>query len=205
MRGLYAIADSQYLTPDKLLDRCKQVLDNGCKVLQYRDKTSDQAQWLEQASALHTLCKRYQAEFIINDYLPLAAELGCGLHLGKDDISIAEARTLLGSEATIGASCYSSIKTAQQAAEAGASYLAFGRFYPSATKPDAPAANPTVLSAAKTFGLPIVAIGGITPDNGGQLISAGADALAVISDLWTAADLNHQCQRYTQLFKEPHD
>lgn len=205
MQGLYAIADSSYLSDTVLIERCKTVLENGCRMLQYRDKRADQNQWQHNAEQLQKLCSEHQASFIINDHLSLAGKLGCGVHLGKDDLTIEEARKVLGPDIIIGASCYNSIALAQQAANAGASYLAFGRFFSSSTKPTAPVADISTLSQAVDLGLPIVAIGGITPDNGAQLRDAGADMLAVIADLWTAPNLATQCQRYQQLFKDLHD
>lgn len=200
MRGLYAIADSAYTEAADLESCCQAVLDAGCRILQYRDKNSDSQHRLERARVLQTLCRRYQAELIINDDLEVAAELQCGLHLGADDADLASARQQLGPQAIIGASCYNQLDLAQQAQTNGASYIAFGAFFSSPTKPAAVVAQPDLLSQARKLELPIVAIGGITPDNGAPLVAAGADMLAVISGLWQAANLRQQVQAYQRLF-----
>lgn len=203
MKGLYAITDATLLPGDKLFSQTERVLTQGISLLQYRDKSASTAIRQQRATVLLELCQRYNTALIINDDIELASQLGCGVHLGKDDGEIAVARRKLGKQAVIGASCYNSLNTAEAALAAGASYIAFGRFFSSTTKPLASPAEPAVLSAAKhKFSAPIVAIGGITPDNGGQLVKAGADMLAVIAGLWQADDVNAQCQRYKALFDE---
>ena len=122
----------------------------------------------------------------INDNAELAHQIGAdGVHIGKDDGGIAHARKILGNKAIIGLSCYDDINTALQAEKNGVDYVAFGRFFPSTSKPLAlPAHIETLMLAKKQIKLPIVAIGGILPDNGAQLISAGADVLAVIGGIF---------------------
>lgn len=203
MKGLYAITDATLLPGEKLLSQTEQVLKHGISLLQYRDKLANSDTRKQRASALLTLCRRYDTALIINDDIELASQLGCGVHLGKDDGEIALARHKLGKQAIIGASCYNNLDTAETALAAGASYIAFGRFFSSTTKPLASPAEPAVLKAAKRkFSAPIVAIGGITPDNGRQLVNAGADMLAVIAGLWQADDINAQCQCYSALFDD---
>lgn len=206
MRGLYAITDASLLPADALYEQCEIALQQGLGLLQYRDKQATTEQRLERASQLQTLCQHYNTALVINDDLTLAQQLGCGVHLGKGDSAIKQARAQLGAEAIVGASCYNSIDAAAQAIAAGASYVAFGRFFNSSTKPLASPANLAVLNEAKQqFAVPIVAIGGITPDNGGQLLNAGADMLAVIAGLWQTDELAAQCQRYLALFETADD
>ncbi|PAU87710.1 thiamine phosphate synthase [Pseudomonas sp. WN033] len=204
LRGLYAITDSQLLADGKLLPWVDAALAGGARLLQYRDKSTDSARRLDEATQLKSLCSYYGAELIINDDLALAAELGVGLHLGRDDGSLREARQQLGRDAIIGATCHASLDFAEQAAAAGASYLAFGRFFQSVTKPGAPAATPVLLEQArKRYSLPLVAIGGVTLHNGPQLISAGADLLAVVNGLFgadTTAEVERRARGFTELF-----
>lgn len=203
VRGLYAITDRTLLAGGKLLPFVEAALLGGTKLVQYRDKSTDHKRRLHEASALQELCARHQAALIINDDLELAATLGAGLHLGQGDGSLRQARTRLGPTALIGATCHAQLVLAQQAAREGASYLAFGRFFASHTKPDAPPAPLELLSQAQELQLPCVAIGGITPDNAPQLIRAGASALAVVHSLFaapTAEQVQHRAQAFTALF-----
>ncbi len=199
MRGLYAITDGPR---SDLLVAAEAALAGGARVLQYRDKSTDPARRHIEAVALRALCQAHGVPLIINDDIALAAAVGAaGVHLGERDADIATARIRLGPGAIIGASCYDSLSRARQLAAAGADYLAFGAFHPSPTKPRARHASPTLLSDAAALGLPRVAIGGITPDNGGALIDAGADLLAVISGVFGATDVRVAARRYADLFE----
>lgn len=204
LRGLYAITDSQLLAGDKLLPYTESALKGGAKLLQYRDKSTDEARRLREAEALRELCARYGATLIINDDAELAARLGVGLHLGQSDGSLAVARALLGRNAVIGGTCHAELELAQNAVNEGASYIAFGRFFNSNTKPGAPAATVELLNqAASRFHLPIVAIGGITLENATQLISAGASMIAVIHGLFaadSAAEVERRARAFSALF-----
>lgn len=204
LRGLYAITDSQLLADGKLLPYVEAALKGGARLLQYRDKSSDGARRLREAEALRELCMRYGAELIINDDAELAAKLGVGLHLGQGDGSLAAARALLGRKAIIGATCHAQLELAAAANREGASYLAFGRFFNSNTKPGAPAATSELLTQARAhFNLPLVAIGGIDLQNAGQLISAGADLLAVVHSLFSApsaAEVERRARAFSVLF-----
>ncbi|QKE64558.1 thiamine phosphate synthase [Aquipseudomonas campi] len=204
LRGLYAITDSQLLADGKLLPYVEAALKGGARLLQYRDKTADSARRLREAEALRELCTRYGAELIINDDAELAARLGVGLHLGQGDGSLAAARALLGRQAIIGATCHAQLALAADANREGASYLAFGRFFNSNTKPGAPAATTDLLTQARAhFNLPLAAIGGIDLDNAGQLISAGADLLAVVHSLFSApsaAEVERRARAFSVLF-----
>lgn len=204
LRGLYAITDTTRLGGDALLAACEAALRGGARALQYRDKSGDANRRRREASVLVSLCDRFGIPLIVNDDLALALDVGAhGIHLGRDDATIAEARARLGDEALIGISCYDDLELAAKASGEGADYIAFGSFFASPTKPQAARADAALLKAAKhRFALPLVAIGGITPDNGASLVKAGADMLAVISDIFTAADPCAAASRYQQLFQE---
>lgn len=195
--GLYAISDGPR---SDLLEACAAALRGGAAVLQYRDKSTDHARRQAEAAALAALCAPLRVPLIVNDDVELAARVGCGVHLGADDADIASARARLGAAAVIGASCYDSIERARQLAAAGADYLAFGAFFASPTKPAARRASLGLLRDARPLGLPLVAIGGITPDNAPDLIAAGADFVAVISGVFGAAALESAARRYAALF-----
>ena len=184
LTGLYGITDTKFLAEGRLLPYVEAALKGGMKVLQYRDKSADTAERFITARALKHLCEDYSATFIINDDILLAHDLSVGLHLGQEDGSIKQARQILGKDAIIGATCHGSMELAKQAKEEGASYLAFGRFFSSKTKPSAEPADINVLQQAKSLGLPICAIGGITLDNVQVLIEQGADLIAVINGLF---------------------
>jgi thiamine-phosphate pyrophosphorylase len=199
--GIYAITPEGLETRD-LLARVEQALQAGIALLQYRSKHPDQALRLREARALVQLCRRYQVPCLINDDLELALAVGAdGLHLGQDDGPLAPARARLGDGAIIGRSCYNELRLAEEAADQGADYLAFGRFYPSVTKPNNAKAEPELLHQARArFRLPLVAIGGIRPDNAEPLIKAGADLLALIGGLFQAADIAQTCRTLNHLF-----
>lgn len=200
LRGLYVI------TPDwrdtvKLLLAAKAALEGGAKVLQYRNKVASAGQRLEHALGLSALCGKYGATFIVNDHLDLALEVDAnGLHLGGSDGDLVAARKKLGKDKLLGASCYNRIELAQAAKAAGADHVAFGAVYPSSSKPGAVRAPLELFAEAQPLGLPMVAIGGITADNARPVVEAGADALAVISDVFDAPDIAARARQYATLF-----
>ena len=197
-QGLYAITDGP--RPD-LLQVVEAALRGGAALLQYRDKTREHARRLAEARALRALCTQYRVRLIVNDDVELALTTGAdGVHLGERDGELAVARARLGAHAIIGVSCYDLIERARQLATDGADYLAFGAFYPSPTKPKAKRATIALLREAKSFGLPLVAIGGITPDNAQPLLGAGADFLAAISGVFGQADCAGAARKYAALF-----
>ena len=201
IRGLYAITDPTLIGGERLLPACEQALRGGARLLQYRDKDSDAISRFRNAQALRELCHQYGALFIVNDEPILAnAVKADGVHIGQSDGGVRAARELLGEHAIIGVSCHGDARLAQQMANEGASYVAFGRFFPSHTKPQAPGADIAVLTTA--LPVPKVAIGGITPDNAGQLIDAGADAIAVIHGLFASDDIESMARRFATLFPE---
>jgi thiamine-phosphate pyrophosphorylase len=203
LRGLYAVTDSQLLA-GKLLPYVEAALKGGARLLQYRDKSSDEARRLREAEALRELCNRYGAALIINDDAELAARLGVGLHLGQSDGSLSVARALLGRQAIIGGTCHAQVELAEAAAKEGVSYVAFGRFFTSNTKPGAPTAGLDLLDEAKgRINLPIVAIGGVTLDNAASLIARGASMVAVVHDLFavaSAAEVEQRARAFSHLF-----
>ncbi len=207
LSGLYAITNSQTVTDLNLAQQVEQALKGGANIIQYRDKSSHQERRLAQARKLLDLCRRHCAYFIINDDVDLAAEIGAdGVHLGRDDADISSARDTLGDAAIIGVSCYNRLDLATQAQNAGVDYVAFGRFFPSSTKPDAVQAETDLLiQAKKILHIPIVAIGGITPENSASLIDAGADMLAVIHGLFGQNDVRAAAEQFNQQFAQNED
>lgn len=204
LHGLYAIADTLYLGDTVLAAAVGQALRGGARAIQYRDKSHSAAQRARAAQMLRALCADYGAIFIVNDDVSLArAAHADGVHLGRDDAAIDAARLALGQNALIGISCYNDLERAEQAVRSGADYIAFGSFFPSRTKPNAVRAEAALLRAARErFDLPLVAIGGITADNGATLIDAGADALAVISGVFDQPDIEQAARRYARLFTQ---
>ncbi len=200
--GLYAITDSQLIPADKLVAQVEQAIAGGACLVQYRDKHHSGTERKREAVLLVKLCEQQDVPLIINDDVELAREVGAaGVHLGRDDTSISHARQRLGAKAIIGVSCYNRLDYATEAARAGASYVAFGRFFPSHSKPDAVHADTSLLEQARAqLDLPIAAIGGITAENGRQLIEAGANMLAVIHGVFGQADIQAAARQYTHCF-----
>ena len=199
--GLYAITPDCIET-DNLLVITQKALAGGAKLIQYRNKTADARLRHKQAEKLHHLCREHDVPLIINDHLDLALKIGAdGLHLGRHDISIGEARRALGNNKIIGASCYNQIELAVKAEDQGADYVAFGAFFASITKPNAVTAQLELLCLAKQkLRKPIVAIGGITLLNANVLIECGSDVIAVSNALFGAQDIQSAAQSFSQLF-----
>lgn len=202
IKGLYAIADTRCIAAHELVRATELVLRGGARVIQYRDKGADPDARLRQAGALAALCAKFDVPFIVNDDVDLAARIGAaGAHLGHEDLSVGEARERLGGGAIIGVSCYNDFERAVAAQAAGADYVAFGSLFPSRTKPAAVRASEQLLRKARNqLRVSIVAIGGITPDNGDRLIAAGANALAVIDGVFNQSDITTTARRYAALF-----
>lgn len=202
--GLYAItpdlADTQ-----ELQRRVRAALRGGAQAIQYRNKTAQPGLRVEQARMLQSLCSAAGVPLIINDDPALAVEVGAaGLHLGGGDGSLAAARALLGPQRLLGGSCYDRLDLAGAAVAAGADHIAFGSFFPSTVKPGAVRPPVDLLTRAKArFGVPVVAIGGITADNAPGLIAAGADAIAVISAVFSAPDVEQAARTLQSLFRQP--
>lgn len=199
LRGLYAITP-EGLAPELLVARAERALQGGARLLQYRSKDRDPQRRAQLARALAALCRRLGAAFIVNDDVELALAVDAdGAHLGREDGDLAAARTRLHGK-LLGASCYDRLELAQAAAAAGADYLAFGSMFASPTKPAAVRAPLGLFAQARALGVPLCAIGGITVDNAPTLVGAGADLLAVVSDLFEADDVAARARAYAQLF-----
>jgi len=201
LRGVYAVTPDDALAP-RLSALVAEALAGGVRLVQYRNKSAPAPLRRAQAADLLRLCRASEARLIVNDDLALALEIGAdGVHLGRADGDISAARAALGPQKILGVSCYADLALAAAAAQAGADYLAFGSMYASATKPNAPRAPLALLGEARRrFALPIAAIGGIALENAAQTIAAGADLLAVISDLFDASDITTQAREYQRLF-----
>ena len=200
--GLYAVTP-ELADSAALLGKVDAALRGGARVIQYRNKSSEELLRRSQAVGIAYLCRIWNALFIVNDSVDLAREIDAdGVHLGKEDGDIMAARAMLGPGKLIGVSCYNEIGRARAAVSQGADYVAFGSFFSSATKPEALRAGLELLQdAASEIALPVVAIGGITVDNAAGAIAAGADAVAVIRSLFDANDVEAQARRFTRLFQ----
>jgi len=200
VKGLYAITPDVAST-DRLTRMVVQALEGGIALLQYRNKLADAALRREQALALLRLARAKRVPLIINDDVALAAAIDAdGAHVGREDGEVAAARRTLPGK-LLGASCYASLEAARQAVAAGADHVAFGSVFASGTKPGATRAPLEIFAHARALGVPLVAIGGITLENAPLAVSAGADLLAVITDLFGAPDIAGRAARYRTLFE----
>ncbi|HEY5995268.1 MAG TPA: thiamine phosphate synthase [Gallionellaceae bacterium] len=201
IRGLYAITPDEADT-DVLLRKARLALQGGVRLLQYRNKIAGANTRQMQARALRALTREYSAMLIVNDDAQLAKQVDAdGVHLGRADETLGAARAILGGQKIIGISCYNQLLQAKAAIAEGADYVAFGAFFPSATKPGAVKAGPELLRQARSeCSAPIVAIGGITAQNGAALVEAGADALAVITAVFDAPDIEAAARDFEKLF-----
>ena len=202
INGLYAVTPDLGAT-DVLLEKVDAALRGGARVVQYRSKSPDDGLRRQQAIAIAGLCRQRRALFIVNDSAELAHQAGAdGVHIGREDGAVAQARSVLGADRIIGVSCYDQIGLARTAAAQGADYVAFGSFFASGTKPAAVRPDIELLrTAAVEIAVPIVAIGGINVDNAAALIAAGADAVAVVGALFDAQDVEMQARRFADLFQ----
>lgn len=202
-RGLYAITDSALHAGADLERAVAGAIAGGARAIQYRDKSADAERRHAEASMLVRVCRRYAVPIIVNDDVELALEVGAdGVHLGRDDEALAAARSRLGPDFVIGVSCYDQVALAETAEAGGADYVAFGSMFPSATKPDATPAGIAVIEQARPrVRVPIVAIGGITPQNSESLLDAGVDMLAVVSGVFARGDPAEAASEYSRLFR----
>lgn len=197
LRGLYAITP-EFADSATLLRSVAQALDGGIAMLQYRRKGRQQ---IDEAKTLARMCRDRAVPFVVNNDVALALDCGAdGAHLGRDDGGISAARARLGAR-LLGASCYDSLAAARAAVAAGADHVAFGSVFSSRTKPAAVRAPLSLFGQARPLGVPLVAIGGVTLENAPQLLAAGADCLAVISDLFGAPDITARARAYGMLFQ----
>ena len=201
MRGLYLVTPNWDDT-GRLLAATEAGLRGGAALVQYRHKDADANLRREQGAALLALCRRYRVPFVVNDHLDLCLALDAdGVHLGGADGDLAQARQVLGPAKIVGASCYGELALAAAAEHAGASYVAFGGFYPSPVKQYSFVTQPALLDAARAVvALPVVVIGGMTPANAAPLVARGADMVAAISSVYAAADAQAAAQAFAALF-----
>ena len=199
--GLYVILDRSRVPPRQAEELLGVCLGEGARVVQYRDKGPPATYDLDLLRRLAALCRAHGVPFLLNDHPAVAAAVGAeGVHLGRDDAPIAEARTRLGPGAIVGVSCYDDLGRARRAERDGADYVAFGSFYPSATKPGATRASPEILVRARAvLTRPVVAIGGIDENNAPPLLAAGADLLAVAGALFAESSPEAVCVRARRL------
>jgi len=198
-RGLYAITDGPR---SDLLHVVQEALAGGVQLLQYRDLSDDHARRLDEARALKRLCEEHGVPLLINGDTALALAVGAaGVHLGETAEDLASARERLGAQATIGVSCFASLERARAMVEGGADYVSFGAFFPSPTLPHAHLAPLELLRQSAALGVPRVAIGGITPENGAALVEAGADYLAAVSAVFGRSDARAAARRLADLYR----
>lgn len=199
--GLYAITAQRYPDSARLVHEVREALEGGAAMIQFRDKSGDQG-WRETVGQqLMSVCADFEAPLIINDDIGLAVKIGAaGVHLGEEDEDTGYARSQLGPEGIIGVSCYDSMGRAHEAARSGADYVAFGSVFPSHTKPGAVTCPLEILGKARTLGVPVVAIGGITPENGRAAVDAGADGLAVISAVFDAPSVREAAKAFSNIW-----
>lgn len=202
LSGLYLLTDHHLTERTGVVPAVAAAIQGGARLVQYRNKYANRERKLWEIRDLVTLCRPLGIPLIVNDEADLAAACGAdGVHIGSEDGSIESARTVLGEEAIIGVSCYNSLDLARDAAARGADYVAFGRFFPSQTKPDATLASPELLTAAQAeLQIPVCAIGGIDGHNGQQLVDAGADLLAVIHAVLGAPDITEAASDIAALY-----
>ena len=202
MKGLYLV------TPDwddteKLVAASEQAIAGGASMLQYRHKTASHELRMEQAAALLAVCRRVNVPLIINDHSALCEKLDAdGIHVGGTDASVAQVRARLGKDKIVGASCYGDLQLARDAAAAGASYVAFGGFYPSRVKKYEVTTSPDIITRALSeIDLPLCVIGGMTPHNSRPLIALGAHSVAAISSVYAAANHRAAAEEFAALFR----
>lgn len=184
IHGLYAITPDLENT-DQLCKMVEESILGGARVIQYRNKVAQDSLLIAQARALLAICRKHQIPLIINDHIKLCLTLDAdGVHIGGDDGDIAATKAIIGADKILGVSCYGDFSRAQTATQLGVDYVAFGACFPSSTKPNAPRAELNLFTQAKTLSVPCVAIGGITLENVDSVVNAGANAVAVIGELF---------------------
>jgi thiamine-phosphate pyrophosphorylase len=205
LRGLYAITDTKLIPRDRFVETVEAAVRGGATMVQLREKDTAREEFIRLARALLPVTRRYGALLIINDHPSIAKEIGAdGVHVGREDPPVAEARALLGPEAIIGASCYGEVTRAMAAEREGADYVAFGTPFPSPTKPKRTDISLGIFHEVKRqVNVPVFAIGGITVANARQVIDAGADGIAVVSGVFAASDIEAAARALAQLFA-PH-
>ena len=201
LRGLY-IVTPDWDDTDKLVNATAQAIEGGATLVQYRHKTADAVLRKQQATAVLQVCRQHQVPFIINDYVDLCLELDAdGIHVGGTDASVAAVRAQVGADKIVGASCYGTLQLGRDAWQAGASYVAFGGFYPSRVKKYEFKTEPAIVAESKReIPLPVVVIGGMTQDNCLPLIAQGCDMVAAISSVYMTQDVKGAAEQFAALF-----
>lgn len=201
MKGLYLVTPN-WTDTDRMLAITQEALHAGVAIVQYRNKDADKSMQREQGAALLALCRRYGRPMVVNDHISLCVTLDAdGVHLGGTDDAVAMARVALGPDKIIGASCYGQLQLARDAERDGASYVAFGGFYPSLVKKYTFVTDPSLVSEAKAeLKVPMVVIGGMTPANAAPLVARGADMVAAITSVYQAADPRAAAGQFDALF-----
>ena len=203
LRGLYAVTPDDRLLP-RLSALVEAALEGGVRLVQYRNKQAPAPLRRAQAAELLRVCRAYGAKLVVNDDVWLAIEIGAdGAHIGRDDVfggDLVTARDALGPKRLLGVSCYGDLGRVEAAAKAGADYVGIGSVFGSKTKPDATRAPLELLSLARRFDIPVAAVGGITIHNAASVVAAGADMLAVVSDLFNAMDIRTRAADFQKLF-----
>ena len=204
-RGLYAITPAAETDSGRLVHRVGAAIDGGAAMIQYRAKDRPDDERRAAASLLLDLCRARRVPLIVNDDPVLAAGIGAdGVHVGREDGDVRAARRIVGNGCIVGVSCYDRLALARAAVDDGATYVAFGSFFPSPTKPHAvPAPTGLLRTAREHLDVPVVAIGGITARNGATLIGAGADFLAAIDGVFGGDDVEGAARGYATLFPRP--
>lgn len=202
MKGLYLVTPDWDDT-DQLLQATKQAIDGGAVLVQYRHKSASEALRHEQGQALLAMCRRHDKPLIINDHIDLCMALDAdGVHVGGTDDSVANVRARLGADKIVGASCYGDLALARTAAAAGASYVAFGGFYPSLVKKYAVTTPPAIVAdAVRELSVPVCVIGGMTAANSKSLVEQGAYWVAAISSVYSAPDQQAAAAEFAALFR----
>ena len=201
LNGLY-IVTPDWDDTEKLLANSELALKGGARILQYRHKSADAQLRKMQAHSLQRLCKKYHCLFLINDHVDLCVELDAdGIHVGGMDDSVEQVRASVGPDKIVGASCYGDMQLAHLAQRQGASYVAFGGFYPSRIKKYPVTTSIDIVAQfKKEVALPCVVIGGMTLDNSTPLIERGTDMVAVISGVYMAENPEQAAREFCQLF-----
>ena len=203
LKGLYAITDKKLIPRDRFVETVEKVIRGGAKIIQLREKDSPEEEIIRLGKELLKITRRYGIPLIINDSPKLAMEIGAdGVHLGKDDTEISEARKILGGEAIIGVSCYGDIERGLQAEKEGADYLAFGTPFFTPTKPDRKTTPFEILKEAKRRikTIPIFAIGGITKGNAKSVLETGVDGIAVITAVFSSPNPEEAARNLADFF-----
>ncbi len=203
LRGLYVITETSLMPRDRFVDMVEAAVRSGATMVQLRDKSTPHDEVVRLASELLAVTRRYGALLIVNDHPTVARDIGAdGVHVGREDPSVAEARAILGPDTIIGASCYGEVDRAVAAEQEGADYVAFGTPFPSPTKASKGKTPIGIFQEAKQrVSVPVFAIGGINIDNAQQIVDAGADGIAVVSGVFAAPDVASAAQALVQLFR----